>query len=367
MKIAFLVSTLKASGPINIVYNIVKYLDRSEFKPIVITLSTAKYNSKEKEFEKLGCEVLNLGLSRVAGIFKTKSLLNKVVVEKKIDIIHTHGLRADGVLRKVKNVKKISTLHNFPRDDYVMKFGKIKGCFMAYLHLKSIRKNENNISCSKSLSKIFKFKEGLDFEYIQNGVDQENFKKNDMISKKDMRIKLGLPLESNLYLSVGSLIPRKNPFELIEAFKDDTLINEKIIFLGEGKLMGECKELSSDNMIFKGNVDNVKDYLIASDFFLSSSLSEGLPNTVLEALALEVPCVLSDIEAHKEILELNNQAGRLFSIGNKENLITEIQTLKNGNYQLKSSAARSIIDKVLNAKEMSLNYQKVYKKIVGEN
>ena len=45
--------------------------------------------------------------------------------------------------------------------------------------------------------------------------------------------------------------------------------------------------------------------------FLSCSLKEGLPNTVLEAMASGIPCVLSDIPAHKEIVE-NEKSGFIY-------------------------------------------------------
>ena len=58
----------------------------------------------------------------------------------------------------------------------------------------------------------------------------------------------------------------------------------------------------------------VKDYLQAADIFISTAVSEGLPNTVLEALSSGLPCILSDIGPHREIIEKNVGAGKLFKL-----------------------------------------------------
>ena len=79
-----------------------------------------------------------------------------------------------------------------------------------------------------------------------------------------------------------------------------------LIFIGSGNMEDELKRNFQESRIeFKGIVPDVKDYLVASDYFISASYSEGLPNSVLEALAAGLPLILSDIPSHSEIVGKN--------------------------------------------------------------
>ncbi len=51
-----------------------------------------------------------------------------------------------------------------------------------------------------------------------------------------------------------------------------------------------------------GFKSNIYDYLKASDYYISASDVEGLANTLLESMTVGLPCVLSDIPSHKEVL-----------------------------------------------------------------
>jgi len=76
---------------------------------------------------------------------------------------------------------------------------------------------------------------------------------------------------------------------------------------GEGMLQPEVKDLIQDNglsgMVFlQGYVTDIWSWMKSADVFISLSLIEGQPNTVLEAIACGCPVVLSDIPAHREIV-----------------------------------------------------------------
>ncbi len=367
IKIAYIVSTLKRSGPINILYNIVKYLDKNKFKVYIISLSPEGESTRQDDFVKLGCEILNLRLSRINGIFKARKKIIQIIEEKKIQIIHGHGIRADNLISKLcrlDGVESYSTLHNYPIDDYVMKFGKIKGILMSINHIKATKKIKNSIACSKSISKLYKEKNSLNIKYIQNGVDQNKF--NIKNNKNQLRKKLNLPLDKKIFISVGSLITRKDPLTIIKAFNNiKDYQNRKLIFLGDGFLKNECLTdiKKNDNIELVGNVPNVNEYLQAADYFISASKSEGLPNTVMEAMACGLPCVLSDIPPHKEILDFDNTCGKTFKTSNSNELINIIFEIEKQDYCRISKNAVKLIENNLNAEIMSKKYQELYLEI----
>ena len=79
-RVLFLVSSLKKSGPTNQLSYIIKYLDKSVFNPMILTLSNEIDDSAISYFvDKLGVRVDTLGLSRLNGIIKAKSKVKKYI------------------------------------------------------------------------------------------------------------------------------------------------------------------------------------------------------------------------------------------------------------------------------------------------
>lgn len=359
--ICFIISTFKKSGPINIVYSIVKFLDRQKFNLYIISLSATNdsdYNTVE-DFKSLGVTTFELKNGRLGGLVKNKREVRRILIENKINIVHTHGLRPDGLVHGLRiKSKHISTIHNFPFEDYPMKFGQFRGSLMAYYHFWLIKKMPNCVACSKSLSTKLLDRGVKQVKYIQNGVDLTVFPKD--LIKQECRERLKLPLNKKIFVFIGSLIPRKSPLETIQKFiRQGTDMGFCLLVLGDGFLRGQCEAIIDENVILKGNVDNVKPYLFASDYFISLSKSEGLPNTVMEAMAAKLPVILSEIPSHKEIIDINNQAGILV---NDKNFNEKVQELVSSDYKTYSSAAFNIVSSTLNAKVMAENYEKCYLK-----
>lgn len=365
IRIAYIVSTLRRCGPVNQLKNIIKNLDRSKFYPIVITLSPEPDESLKEEFIELDVEWIRLNLSRIKGIFNNGKIIKKILEEKEIDIVHTQGIRADVLSAKyLKSYFQVSTLRNYPYHDYVMKFGKIKGYLMSVNHIRATKKIPNSIGCSKSTVELYNKNHNLNIDYIQNGVDIIKFKR--CFSKNEIKIRYGLPLDKKIYITVGSLIERKDPLTIIEAFNMLNVNEEKIlVILGDGTLRKECEKLinNNDKIILIGEVKDVNNYLQAADYFISASKSEGLPNTVLEAMACGLPVILSDIPSHNEILDFDRKSGVIFSIGNPKELYLAMLNIEKMDYDILSKRAEELINENLSDLVMSKKYQKFYSKI----
>lgn len=360
IKVLYLVSTLKSCGPTNQLSYIIKYLEKSKFKPVVLTISPEPAEGSMKAyFEKtLKIEVHTLGLTRIKALFFAKTSLESFIKVHSIDLLHSQGIRADGLASKTK-IKKVATLRNYPYYDYPMTYGLLRGWLMAKAHLSYLKNIDSPVVVSKSVSDMLLKEQNYKISYVQNGVDLERFPN---ARTAELRVDLNIPSNAKVFTSVGHLTLRKDPLTIIRAFQLANITNSLLFFLGDGELLDECKSLIIDDprIMLVGKVSNVTDYLMASDFFVSASLAEGLPNTVLEAMAAKLPCLLSDIPPHTEIAELGSVSSLMFKIQDVDDLKEKMLTIVEKNYDAMSSSSRRVIELYLNAQNMSERYQEKY-------
>jgi glycosyltransferase involved in cell wall biosynthesis len=130
----------------------------------------------------------------------------------------------------------------------------------------------------------------------------------------------GLPV----ILGVGRLAPQKDFTTLIHAFANlNQQHSARLIILGEGedrpKLESLVKSLGLDAQVsLPGFVDNPFSYMKHSSVFVLSSLYEGMPNALLQAMACGIPVVATDCpNGPREILE-DGKWGRLVPVGDAE-------------------------------------------------
>ena len=358
IKILYIVSNLKRCGPINILYNLIKYIDKEKYEIYIVSLSPEVENTRTNEFKELKCKIYNLELNRIKTILAKKYIL-KIIKDNKIDIIHSHGLRADIINSKLKKYNTISTLHNYPYYDYTMAYGNKLGLLISKIHLKVLSKIDTVCGCSKSIkSMLYEYKK-IEIDYVQNGVDTQIFKPINENEKNKIREKLNISKDKIIFIVIGEFNLRKNTSIIIESFNLRKKDNEILLFLGDGKLLETNKLLAKENknIIFAGRVENVEDYLKCSDYYISASLAEGLPNSVLEALATGIPCILSKILPHEEILNNTNQ---IFNPNDKQELLNTIEYITKQNSKQLRKESILTIHKNLNAKSMATNYSTKY-------
>jgi len=319
-----------------------------------------------KEFHGGGIQVSNLRLGRFKGFISAKKRVLQSIVEVNANLVHTQGIRADliGLLIQDK-INVISTIHNYPFEDYKKRYGLLLGLIMAVFHIALIRNKNNVIACSKSVANKFLLNQNITMNFIQNGVDTNIYKPVDKNLKTKLRAKLKLPKFRYLFISVGQLINIKNMHTIISSFKNNTPPNSLLLIAGDGIEMEILKKesLNLPNIILLGNCDNVNEYLQASDFFISASLSEGLPNAVMEAMACGLPVILSRIDPHDELF-IDQNYKYFFSPRDHNELNGLIYKMINSNYLELSQMMLKIINQNFTAQEMSQKYQKFYQQIM---
>lgn len=168
-------------------------------------------------------------------------------------------------------------------------------------------------------------------DVVQNGIDTERVARAVTGIRAKERATEQEP--SIRVVSVGRLIPRKDPMTVVRAFQLTSRDGDHLTFVGDGALRSDVlRRARSGRMESRVAVtglverDEVYRHVAGSDLFVSASLSEGLPVAILEAMACGRPVIASDIPPHREIVEacgLDNLP--LFRPNDPANLADEIR------------------------------------------
>ena len=353
IRILFITTSFSDKGPLQQLFNIIASLDRTKFEPILISLTEPFDGDRREIFYNLNVEIKYFPWRWFYCILPF-IFFAAILKDLKPKIIHTSGFLPD-VLCGFSRIKYpwVLTIRNDPFIDYPLKFGYLFGHLMAFLHLLAIKLCPAPITCSLGLQKAFK-KYNVSTKSIRNGVNLGDFSSENRHNKKSN--------QKMKFLTAGSLISRKNIELMVKIFSSKSISNiAELTVLGDGMLRKECQKLANSNIFFYGHVANIVPFLFDADCYISLSQSEGMPNSVMEAFAGGLPCVLSNIEAHQEIKLLMVEDAVLMDINSGVDLM--IQELKHFILNTKyidhnkiSTKAKHIFDSRTN----SFEYQGLY-------
>ncbi len=150
-----------------------------------------------------------------------------------------------------------------------------------------------------------------------------------------------------IILNIGRLDPDKGQKYLLEIFAKADVQDWKLVILGAGYLLDslqmKAKELGiEDQVLFQGNVSNVDEWLARSSIFAFTSLSEGFPNALAEAMAAGLPCISFDCDTGPRDLIIDGKNGYLVPIYNVEYFIKRLERLINDEMLRKQLSKESI-------------------------
>jgi len=139
---------------------------------------------------------------------------------------------------------------------------------------------------------------------VPNGVDTDHWKRDEAV-RTTKRRELGLSNEF-LWLAVGRLDAVKNHATLLHAFAE-IAPNASLVIAGEGPLHENLRSLALElrlrnRVSFPGFQRDIRSWMQAADGFVLCSSWEGLPMSLLEAAACELPAVITDIPGSREVL-----------------------------------------------------------------
>jgi glycosyltransferase involved in cell wall biosynthesis len=234
-----------------------------------------------------------------------------------------------------------------------------------YLNLR--RRLDTVIACSEEVRRSHEA--GLDPSRtvtILNGVDLESF--------TAARVPEEGGLETFRVGTVGSLTPQKGYPDLIAAMGILSAegIPARLTFVGDGPLREELESLASaggiaDSVTFAGTAADVRPFLSRFDVVAGASLREGLPLSVLEAMASGLPVVTTDVGGNREAVE-DGLTGLLVPPGDPAALAEALAGLWADPARRDSmgKAARSRVEERFSARKMVSETESLYESLTGE-
>lgn len=201
----------------------------------------------------------------------------------------------------------------------------------------------------ENISKYLNDKNRNKVECIYNPIKIDKIKEK---SKEELEEKIKKPF----IIGIGRLERQKNFILLIKAYRIllDRGIKHNLIILGQGSqkeyLINEVKKLNMEEKVeFLGFKENPYKYLNQADIFVQSSIYEGLPTVLIEALVLNVPVVATNCpDGANEILD-NGKYGLLVKMNDEKALADAIEKILNDRdlqrkYKIKSKDGISRFD-----------------------
>lgn len=303
LSVYFLINHINRSGPVNVLFNHCKYIDRDIINPRIITLTKKKNRSLYEEFRSLGIDIIPLQLSYWELELNTANVAKKideiVSLDQEKSIVHAHGYHPTLIASLLSNRCTIATLHCICGEDFLNKYGVLQGRYMSARFRRSLKRLTHVVAISEYMREYYRPYCKSEIVKINNGVD---FYSGPKYIPQPHAQKLGDPLCKSIVV-VGHLSEEKNPLFVIRELKKCDLAF-RCLFLGEGQLRDLCEKAigNDDRFVLLGYCNNVREYLHSADLLISSSVSEGFPMAVLEGLSVGLPMLLSSIPPHEEIV-----------------------------------------------------------------
>ena len=320
-KIILFIPSIEKGGAEKNLFIISNYLS-NKFKQLTIISATKKAKKKFNKKIKFLCpnseiwDIFGRGIKTFISIF---FLIKIILQDKKILVLSFQSNIYAIIICKIFSINIITRSNSFPND--------WSNNFIKNLIFKKILSLANkNIVNSIETKKKFKSFYNINAKCIYNPLNRKEIIK---LSKKKTK---NIFLNKNFLkiIHVGRFSEEKDHITFLNAL---TLLKEKIkfeaIIMGRGRLKKKIFQFIETNNL-KKNVrildykKNPYPYIKQADFLILTSLHEGLPNILLEAIVLSKFIISSNCPTGpKEILN-NGKGGELFKVGNYKDLAQKI-------------------------------------------
>lgn len=328
-KVVVTIPDFSAGGAETMVSQLVSNLDFEKFDVFLLVIRKPLDNFIERSVDpRVKIIYLNKGMGfDIRTVWRANRVLKKI----KPDVIHTHLQSFMYVAWYVMfhRVRMLHTVHNTPEEES-------RGIRRKVLRFLFKRGKAIPVGISDTITSCIKTLYAIDrCETVYNPVDTRRFFPAEHEERR----------ETFRIITIGRMTSVKNQALLIETFAayHKRYPNSELIVLGDGPLREELVALTerlgcNECVRLPGVVSDVRDRLVSSDVFVLTSLYEGLPMTILEAMACGLPVISTDVGGIRDIVGDN---GILIDTPDREAFLTAFEKLGENPEERKRMGARS--------------------------
>ncbi len=347
-------TTLLGGGP-ECLYQLIKHINPQEWEVVVCTKNDGPYWDKFRSF---GIKTHDLSL-RELSLFTLFRLLH-VLRRERPALIHTHG-KGPGLygrfIGKILNIPVVHTFHGF---HYETLPTLTRWLHLLVDNLLSIITDQHIFVSmgEEKRAQVIKFLDKKNSTVIHNGVDYEYIQDLDIDRKTILKSIDCEDWEQDKILGTTSrLSPEKGILDLLSGFSQviQSEPNLKLMIVGgypeehkgyylKAKTLIEREHLTEHVRIL-GYRQDALEILKCMDFYISPSLSEGLPISLLEAFAAGVPAIATEIPGNKDVLS-SSAFGVLSDPGSPKSIAQGIRKMLALSEQERNIIARNAFNRV---------------------
>jgi len=320
IKVVRIITRMNIGGPARQAVLLSSELGKKDFDCVLLTGSLPSnegdmsYLTKESGVEPLVISEIGREISflnDLSGLFNVYNVIKK----EKPHIVHTHTAKAGTIGRLAAKMAGVPVIiHTFHGHVFHSYFNSLKTKFFLAVERLLTSMTDKIVVISEKQKNEIKYYLGLKSDaklaLIPLGFDLRKF-----LTDKDentLREKLDIPKDTLVIGIVGRLTAIKNHKMFLEAAREIKRRNEgraiKFLICGDGELKGDLTKLSADlglqdDVMFTGWRKDIDALYRIMDIAALTSLNEGTPVSIIEALASAKPAVVTDVGGIRDIVE----------------------------------------------------------------
>jgi len=276
----------------------------------------------------------------LASILRGLRLLKSVIENEKIQVVQTHlpGANFWGLLLELNKVLPVlATIHNNQEFRYGDRDNQLLAFFRKTAYKQILNRCHGTVAVSEKVRNSLIQDLGIEesaasrISVVNNGVEIPQLLSSGEIKK--IRTQLNIDEEKPLVLAAGRFSEQKNFGDLIDAaaILRDRGESFQLVIGGDGEqravFQDRVRHLELENLVsLPGNLVNLNKVMLAADVYTMSSLWEGLPLVLLEAMATGLPAVAYGIPGVDELIA-SGENGIVAKVGSPESLADGLAVL----------------------------------------